>query len=174
MDQVDAEYLGMPLRIQEIDSENQEYFQYCAKNDFRLQHCASCDLLRYPPSTGCPWCGSFESEWKSVEGKGTVHSYSEVCHAIQPAFRDHVPYLVLLVDLDTQKGRPTEGEALRVMGSLVAPDCVLASPEVAKTVGIGTRVRMVFKDVAENMAIPLWTIDEEADQPEVPWRYPEK
>jgi hypothetical protein len=24
------------------------------------------------------------------------------------------------------------------------------------------------------MAIPLWTIDEEADQPEVPWRYSEK
>jgi uncharacterized OB-fold protein len=172
MEQVDAQYLGMPLRIMDIDSENQEYFRYCAQEDFRLQHCVSCDLLRCPPTTACPWCGSFKSVWTSVEGKGTVHSYSEVHHAIQPAFRDHLPYLVLLVDLDSQKGRPTAGEALRIMGSLVSPDGVLASPEVAKTVGIDTKVRMVFKKVDENIAIPLWTIDEEADQPENPWRYP--
>jgi hypothetical protein len=39
-------------------------------------------------------------------------------------------------------------------------------------VGIGTRVRMVFKDVAPGLAIPLWTLDDTADVP-APWRYPE-
>lgn len=172
MDQVDATYLGMPLRIQEIDRENLEFFRYCAQDDFRLQRCSSCDLLRCPPTTACPWCAALESVWTSVEGKGTVHSYSEVHHAIQPAFRPHLPYLILLVDLDTQKACPTEGEALRVTGNLVAPDGVLASPEVVRCVGIETKVRMVFKKVDENLAVPLWTIDEEADQPEAPWRYP--
>ena len=38
--------------------------------------------------------------------------------------------------------------------------------------GIGTRVRMVFNPVSDDIAIPQWTIDEVAEQP-TPWRYPE-
>jgi uncharacterized OB-fold protein len=103
-----------------------------------------------------------------------VHSYSEVHHAIQPAFRDHAPYLVLLVDLDTQKGEPTPDEALRVVGNLATPDGQLAPPDQVKRVGIGTRVRMVFSDVAPGLALPQWTIDDGAPQPEKPWRYPQE
>jgi hypothetical protein len=43
-----------------------------------------------------------------------------------------------------------------------------------KSVGIGTRVRMVFADVAPGLAIPHWTIDEAAPQPAKPWRYPQE
>jgi hypothetical protein len=32
---------------------------------------------------------------------------------------------------------------------------------------------LVFKDITAGLAIPLWTIDETADQPP-PWRYPER
>ena len=118
--------------------------------------------------------GERESEWVAVEGKGTVHSYAEVHHPIQPAFRDKVPYLILLVDLDTQKGEPSEHEALRVAGNLVMADGEFAPPEVIKQVGIGTRVRMVFTQVTAGLALPHWTIDEDAEQPEAPWRYPQE
>ena len=94
-------------------------------------------------------------------------------HAIQPAFRAHVPYLILLVDLDTQKGKPSAEEALRVVGNLVTPDGVLAPPDLVRKVGIGTRVRMVFSDVAPGLALPQWTIDEGTTQPK-PWRYPQE
>src|SRR6266446_4831043 len=104
---ISAQYLGMPLEINDLDHENLNYFAYCAKHDFRLQRCASCKLLRYPPTTACPWCSELDSEWVSVEGRGTVHSYTEVHHAIQPAFKQYTPYLVLLVELDTQSGKPT-------------------------------------------------------------------
>ena len=108
----------------------------------------------------------------SVEAKGAVHSYGEIHHAIQPAFREHLPYLVLLVDLDTQKGRPTEHESLRIIGNLVTPEGELAPPESVERVGIGSRVRMVFNDVTDGLAIPNWTFDENAEQPKHPWRYP--
>jgi uncharacterized OB-fold protein len=169
-----AEYLGMPLAIDDLDIENLEYFRHCAAHDFRLQACDACDLLRYPPTTVCPWCMSRESHWTPVEGKGAVHSYTEVHHAIQPAFRDHVPYLVLLVDLDTQKGRPSAHEALRVTGNLCTADGRLAPPDLVRSVGIGTRMRMVFSDVAPGLALPQWTIDESAVQPDPPWRYPQE
>lgn len=168
---INATYLGMPLEINDLDVENLEYFKHCAAHDFHLQRCDSCGLLRYPPTTACPWCASPKSTWTRVEGKGAVHSYSEVHHAIQPAFKAHTPYLILLVDLDAQKGKPTADEALRVVGNLATPDGKLAPPEMVRSVGIGTRVRMVFSDVAPGLAIPQWTIDEKAAQPAKPWRY---
>jgi uncharacterized OB-fold protein len=170
---VSGNYLGMTLSLDDLDHENLDYFRHCAEHDFQLQRCDDCRLLRYPPTTACPWCASPRTTWTKVEGKGEVHSYEEVHHAIQPAFKNHTPYLVLLVDLDTQKGQPSEHEALRVIGNLVTPDGVLASPETVARVGIGTRVRMVFADVAPNLSLPQWTIDSQAPQPDKPWRYPE-
>lgn len=170
---VEGNYLGMPLRIEDFDGENLAYFRYCAEHDYRLQKCTACGLIRYPPTTACPWCARPESEWVSVEGKGAVHSYGEILHAIQPAFKEHLPYLVLLVDLDTQLGRPTEHEALRIIGNLVVPDGELAPADEVARVGIDSRVRMVFNDVAEGLAVPNWTFDRDAEQPERPWRYPD-
>ena len=170
---ISATYLGMPLEINDLDLENLEYFKHCAAHDFHLQRCDACGLLRYPPTTGCPFCSHAKSTWTRVEGKGAVHSYSEVHHAIQPAFKQHTPYLILLVAHDTQKGKPTEHQALRVVGNLTTPDGKLAPPDMVKRVGIGSRMRMVFADVAPGLSIPQWTIDEAAQQPAKPWRYPE-
>ena len=166
------EYLGMTLQIDHLDHANKTYFQHCTNHQFHLQKCDDCGLIRYPVSEGCSWCGSSRANWTEVEGKGTVHSYTEIHHAIQPAFKSHVPYMVLLVDLDTQKGQPTEHEALRIIGNLVIPDGTLAPPEMVAGVGIGSRVRMVFTDVGEGLSLPQWTPDEGADQSETPWRYP--
>jgi uncharacterized OB-fold protein len=169
-----GEYLGMTLTVDDLDIENLEYFRHCAEHDFHLQACAQCGRLRYPPTTACPWCAALESMWRKVEGRGAVHSYSEVHHAIQPAFRGHTPYLILLVDLDTQKGEPTPDEALRVVGNLCTPDGQLAPADQVRQVGIGTRVRMVFSDVALGLALPQWMIDATAPQPANVWRYPQE
>ena len=165
--------MGMTLTVLDLDTENTAYFGYCAAGDFHLQQCTQCNLLRYPPTTACPFCSNPESRWTPVEGKGTVHSYTEVHHAIQPAFKGNTPYLLLLVDLDTQKGQPTEHDALRVVGNLAVDGGELAPPELVRKVGIGSRMRMVFKPVADGLALPMWTLDESADQP-MPWRYPQE
>lgn len=169
---IQGDYLGMSLSIDAVDQENLTYFKYCREHDFHLQKCDDCSLLRYPPTTGCPWCASPRATWTPVAGSGEVHSYEEVHHAIQPAFKAHTPYMVLLVDLDTQKGQPSEFEALRVVGNLTTQDGVLAPPDMVRQVGIGSRVRMVFSDVADGIALPQWTLDAAAEQPERPWRYP--
>jgi uncharacterized OB-fold protein len=170
---VEGDYLGIPLKIEALDQENLAYFSHCAAHDFRLQRCTACHLLRYPPTTGCPWCGAPEAAWTPVEGRGAVYTYAEVHHAIQPAFQGHLPYLILIVELDTQRAAPTEHDALRIAGNLATSEGDLAPPELVAAVGIGTRVRMVFKDVAPGFAVPLWTIDQSADQP-APWRYPNR
>ena len=170
---VAADYLGMSLRLSDLDRENLEYFGHCARHAFHLQQCEGCRLLRYPPTTACPWCANPNATWAPVAGAGTVHSYTEVHHAIQPQFKLFTPYLVLLVELDTQKGQPTEHEAIRVVGNLCTLDGKLAPPEQVSRVGIGTRMRMVFTDVTESLALPQWAIDENPAFGTRPWRYPE-
>ena len=78
----------------------------------------------------------------------------------------------LLVELDEQRGQPSEHEALRFTGNLVTPEGELAPPDVVRSVGIGTRVRVVFVDVGDGFGLPQWAIDTDVDQAEPPWRYP--
>lgn len=163
-----GEYLGMRLAVDDIDTENLGYFERCGEHNFSLQECTECHLLRYPPTTACPWCTNPESTWTAVEGVGTVCSYGEVHHAIQPAMREHLPYMLLLVELDTQRGQPTGHEALRVLGNLVDEDGNLAPPEDVRRCGIGSRVRIVYNDVGEGFAIPQWTLTSEGGEV---WRY---
>ena len=84
---IQGEYMGMMLTVEDLDQENRAFFHYCAAGEFRLQCGRTSGLLRYPPTTACPWCMSREANWTPVEGRGAVHSYTEVHHAIQPAFR---------------------------------------------------------------------------------------
>ena len=56
----------------------------------------------------------------------------------------------------------------------MTPDGNLAPKETVRSVGIGTRVRMVFADAGPGIALPHWTIDEGAAQPAKPWRYPQE
>ena len=130
---IQATYLGMPLQLDDLDVENLAYFKHCAAHNFHLQQCADCGLLRYPPTTACPWCMSPKSDWVPVEGKGAVHSYTEVHHAIQPAFKAHTPYLD-----PAGRSRHPEGQAdastRRCAWSATSrtPDGKLAPPDMVK------------------------------------------
>lgn len=168
---LEGDYLGMPVRIDDLDTDNLEFFGHCGKHELRLQQCTNCDLKRYPPTTACPFCSHPDSTWQPTGGRGTVYSYGEVHHAIQPVFRPFTPYLILLVELDEQRNAPQEFDGLRINGNLVDADANMANAELVSRVGIGSRVQVVFKDIGEGIAVPLWTLDEDAQQPAIPWRY---
>ena len=167
-----GEYLGMPVLIDDLDKDNQAFYRYCGQNELRVQECLDCRLKRLPPTSACPFCASERVQWSPVSGRGTVYSYGEVHHAIQGAFRSHVPYHLLLVELDEQKDIPNQYDGLRLQGNLAEVDGSLATSETVKRVGIGTRVKVSFKQMGDQIAMPLWVIDEDSTQPEPPWRYP--
>ena len=167
-----GEYLGMPVLIDDLDTDNQVFYRYCGQNELRVQECLDCLLKRLPPTSACPFCASERVQWSPVSGRGTVYSYGEVHHAIQGAFRSHLPYHLLLVELDEQKDIPNQYDGLRLQGNLAEVDGSLATSETVKRVGIGTRVKVSFKQMGDQIAMPLWVIDEDSTQPEPPWRYP--
>ena len=114
-----------------------------------------------------------ESTWESVCADWAPSTpMARSTTPFRPVFRAHTPYLLLLVELDEQRNEPAEFDGLRLQANLATAEGELAPPEVVRTVGIGTRVKVVFKDIGEGIAMPLWTIDEDAEQPDEPWRYP--
>ncbi len=168
---LEGEYLDMSVFIDDLDQENLAFFGHCSQGVLRVQQCTSCGLKRVPPTTACPFCAQPGATWEPVSGRGTVYSYGEVHHAIQPVFRQFAPYMLLLVELDEQQNVPNEYDGLRLQSNLALPDGELAPPDVVASIGIGTRVRVVFKSMGEGLAMPLWTVDESAPQPSPPWRY---
>jgi uncharacterized OB-fold protein len=159
-------YRGMSLLVPDNDSEWKEFYAHCRAHRLMLRACAQCGLMRYPPTHACPWCASLEWAWHEVSGRGTIHSYETVVHAIQPGFKDATPYTVVLVELDEQRGKPTADEALRIIGNLVKADLTM---EGEAQVAIGKRVRVVFQDLAEHMALPQFVLTDEPAQGRV-WR----
>ena len=153
-----VEYRGMNLVIPENDSEWREHFKLARGHRLMLRACTSCHLMRYPPSHGCPYCGSLEWSWREASGRGHIYSYEIVAHAIQPGFKEWTPYPVVLVELDEQRGQPTEDEALRIIANLVTADF---RPEAEANVAIGKRVRVVFQDLTDDFALPQFTLTDE-------------
>jgi uncharacterized OB-fold protein len=153
-----VQYRGMNLVIPENDSEWREYFSLARTHRLMLRACAKCGRMRYPPSHGCPWCQSLDWTWREVSGRGTIYSYEIVVYAIQPGFKDWAPYPVVLVELDEQRGAPSEHEGLRLIANLVTPDF---RPEAEENVAIGKRVRTVFQDIADYFALPQFTLSDE-------------
>jgi uncharacterized OB-fold protein len=159
----------MHLILPEHDSEYREYFALAARGRFVMRRCADCRLLRYPPGAACPWCQALAWTWQDVSGRGTIVSYEIVHHAVQPGFRDWTPYPVVLVELDEQRGVPTPEEALRVVANLVTPDL---RPEAEENVAINKRVRVVFQPIADEIALPQFTLSDEPPAGPL-WRLPE-
>ena len=89
-------------------------------------------------------------------------------HAIMPAFRDWVPYTVVLVELDEQSGEPNPENGLRITANLLNESM---EPEDPENVGIGKRVEVVFLDTDEGFSVPHFKLSDEAPRGEV-WRYP--
>jgi len=158
----------MNLLLPDGDPEFRPYFEAAGQGRLALRRCSICGLLRYPPGWACPWCSALESEWTSVSGLGTIYSYEIVTQAIQPGFRDWVPYPVVLVELDEQRGVPTTDEALRLIANLVRPDF---RPESEDRVAIGRRVCAVFQHLGEGLALPQFVLSEEPAQQRL-WSFP--
>ena len=138
------------------------------KHRLVMRSCKACGLMRYPPTHACPWCTDLGWTWKDVSGRGTIYSYETVVHAIQPGFKEWTPYAVVLVELDEQRGKPTEHEALRIIANLLTPEL---RPEPEANVAIGKRVRVIFQDLSEDFALPQFTLTGEPPEGRV-WTFP--
>lgn len=92
------------------DGDSQALWDGFKNGELLLQHCDDCGHVQYYQQGMCRLCQSTKLRHKAASGKGTIYSYSVVYRAPGPAFKDDVPYAVLLVQLE---------EGPRMISSLV-------------------------------------------------------
>ena len=147
----DGMVAGAPLPM--IDSVTAPFWEATLRGELRMQACASCGNLRFPPRPMCPGCRSLEHEWRLMSGRGTVWSFVVPHPPLLPAFMPLAPFNVVVVELD-------EDSTLRMVGNLVAsPDGPINEVDPG-TIAIGQRVRVVFQRVADDVALPRWIASE--------------
>jgi uncharacterized protein len=155
-------YKGLQLIVQPTDSEHRGYYEEARRHRLVVQQCGTCGMLRGAIGAACPFCTALDWSWHPVSGGGEIYSYQIVTQAVQPAFRDWVPYPVVLVELDEQRAVPWRGGAedetvsLRVIANLCGADPMV--PEAEENVAIGKRVEVCFVDLDDTMALPQFRL----------------
>jgi hypothetical protein len=104
------------------------------------QQCANCGYLRWPPGPVCNECLTPGGEWQEVSPHGTLYSYAEYHRALDPAFKDDIPYTVGLIILD-------DGPK---MYGLMRSD--------VDTKDVGRKVDAVFEPVTDQVTFVRWEL----------------
>ncbi len=120
------------------NAQTKMYWDGCAQGELRYQRCASCGHVQLFARSLCEQCQSTQLEWNTSARKGTVLTFTTVYRAPLPVFKEMLPYVIAIVDMD---------EGFRVMAN--------ALPQVQQgPLAIGARVQIGFTDV-HGMALPV-------------------
>jgi len=103
--------IPIPRPVPDVD--NAPFWAGCRDHELRLQRCADCGTVRFPPRPRCHECRSAAATWEVMSGGGVVHTFT-ICHPpVLPAYADRVPYNVVVVELD-------DDPSIRFVGNVVA------------------------------------------------------
>lgn len=128
-----------PLPVKQPESDF--YWEKAQAHELWLRRCNTCKRAYFYPRDFCPYCGSRDVAWMRASGRGTLHTFAIVHRAPVPAFRDHVPFVVAMVDLEEGARMPTNLVD-------VEPD-----PEHIK---VGMAVEVAFADVTDEITLPVF------------------
>ena len=135
-----------------VDDDGAPYFEYAAKGELRMQTCANCGEVLFPPRPMCPRCQGIEFEWRLMSGRGHVWSFAVPRPPLLPDYAALAPYPVVVVELE-------EDRRLRLVGNLVAAEGAAIDSVDPATIEIGQPVRAVFQEI-EGLFVAAWTPDE--------------
>lgn len=114
------------------------YIQGLQCSEFRVQRCAGCGHIQWPPRPVCIGCLDDDLEWTPLEGSGHLYAFTISNTASVGAYKALVPYVIGIVET-------TEG--VRLLGHVDT-----SAPERLK---IGDELRVEFASVGETM-LPYW------------------
>ncbi|MEV5974279.1 OB-fold domain-containing protein [Streptomyces sp. NPDC051921] len=143
----------MGLLTPVIDEDGAPFWEYAARGELRVQACAApdCGELRFPPRPCCPHCGSFDSAWRPMSGRGRIWSFVVPHPPLLPDYAAQAPYNAVLVEL-------ADAPRIRLAGNVVAaPDAPLNSVDPAR-LRIGAAVKVAFAEIG-GVTVPRWLLE---------------
>ncbi len=127
---------GRPLP--QADNVSSPYWSAAADGKVLYQECPSCGHRQFYPRAMCTSCAS-TPEWRESAGRGTVHTYTVIRQNHAQPFKDELPYVVAMIELD---------EGPRMMSNVT--DCSIDD------VHIGMAVEAYTVKVEDGLGIVFW------------------
>lgn len=113
--------------------ENVPFWAAAEKQELLGKRCRDCGKFHWVPRAICPFCGSANTEWQTLSGRGRLYAFSTLRRA-------RPPYTVAYVELE---------EGPRVLTRLVNVDPAALAIDMA--------VHVVFERTPEGRNAPVFT-----------------
>ncbi len=123
----------------EILPETEGFWKAAARHELAVQCCGSCGQNMHFPRLLCHRCLSDQLTWKNTSGHGVIYSYTIIRQAADKRFAGDVPYVYAIVELE---------EGVRMISNVININ--------PSEVRIGMDVQVVFKDLSEELSIPMF------------------
>ena len=124
-----------------VNADNENFWKGCSRHELRFQKCRQCGFVRWPASFICPECHSTDAELITASGKGKIYSFVVYHVAYHPGFKDDLPYVVALVELD---------EGPRFLSNIVGCD--------PNAVACDIPVEVAWDDITDEWSLPKFRI----------------
>ncbi|MEN1967166.1 Zn-ribbon domain-containing OB-fold protein [Lentibacillus sp. N15] len=121
------------------DDESKPFWDGLNNNELLIQHCKSCDHNIFYPRSLCPNCFSDQIHWCKSSGIGKIYSYT-VVHQAFGLYKDEVPYIVGIVELD---------EGVRMMTRIIGQ---------RSQIRIDNRVKVMFRRIEDDFTLPYFQL----------------
>ncbi len=122
---------GLPKPIPSSEGLGKEFWAATLEHKLVIQRCADCRHWQWGPEIICRACGGEQLGYESVEPAGEIYSWQRCWYPVHPALKETVPYLVVMVELDSAPG-------VRLIGNLVG--------DGQQSLAVGDRVTALFED----------------------------
>ena len=102
-----------------IDAASAPYWGAARRGQLLIAECAACGKVHHYPRPFCPFCWSEDVRPVQASGVGTLYTYSTVYVNDLAPFKERLPYVAALVELDEGPRLMTtiEGAAPTTFGS---------------------------------------------------------
>jgi uncharacterized OB-fold protein len=121
------------------DDYTQVWWDAAAERRLLVVRCGACGEAHYYPRPFCPRCGSVDVRWEDASGRATLYTWSVVHQNDLPPFRDKVPYVAAVVDLE---------EGPRMMTNVVGV--------AADHLRVGMSLVVDFEELADGFQAPVF------------------
>ncbi|GAC1395295.1 MAG: OB-fold domain-containing protein [Mycobacterium sp.] len=115
-----------------IDAASAPYWEAAREGRLLIAECAECGKVHHYPRPFCPHCWSEKVRPVQASGSGTLYTYSTVYVNDLVPFKDRLPYIAAIVELD---------EGPRLMTTIVDAE--------SEQLEVGMAVSAVFRPVDE-------------------------
>jgi uncharacterized OB-fold protein len=130
------EMAGRPLP--HADNVSAPFWAAAAEGKVLFQECPKCGHRQFYPRAMCTACAATPA-WREASGRGTVHTFTIIRQNWAKPFKDELPYVVAMIELD---------EGVKMMTNLT--DCDVDD------VHIGMAVEAYAEKVEDGLGVLFW------------------